>query len=205
MKTLHTCDVNTDSICIRVIWENFISLFHYSSQWRCCCDSSQKLLNLLTVSLSLFFSETPSPPSHGRLHPDVLSRTHTDSGGRWTHWGIFYQFFCSSALGQNLPNCSPLFLFIQEVAHTGANHSTALSLNDPAYFYRKEQLMFSLCFVFKLHCIHWFLTSLTSPFLLFSGKKWLVVVWLKLCYGMFYTCTTSVYDNPCGFLVNEHF
>lgn len=113
------------------------------------CDSSQDILNFLTVSLSLFLSEMPPPPSHGRLHPDALSRTHTDSGGRWNPTEVsFNSFFCSSALGQNLPSCSPLFLFIQEVAQTGANRSTALSLNDPAYVYRKEQLFFSLCIYF---------------------------------------------------------
>jgi len=87
----------------------------------------------------------PLSPSHSRLHPDDLSRTHTDSEGRWNPTEVsFISFFYSSALGQKLPSCASLFLFIQEVSQTGANHSTSLSLNDPAYFY------FSLCICFEI-------------------------------------------------------
>ncbi len=92
------------------------------------CDSSQELLNFLTVSLSLFLSETAPPPSHGRLHPDTLSQTHTDSRGWWNPTEV--SFKASSAVqlwAKNLSSCSPLFLFIQEVAQTEANPSTALS------------------------------------------------------------------------------
>ncbi len=148
MKTLHTCDINTDSISIRVIWENLISFLHHPSQWSCCflwlLPRTFEFPNSFTFSLPFW-----NAPSHGRLHPDALSRTHTDSGGRWNPTEVsFNGFFCCSALGQNLPSCSPLFLFIQEVAQTGGNRSTVLSLNDPAYFYRKEQLFFSLCICF---------------------------------------------------------
>lgn len=136
----------TLTVFVYVLFERISYPFSILSQWSfcCLCDSSQELLNLQTVSLSLFLSEMPPPSSHGRLHPDVLSRTHADSEGWWNPTEVsFNSFFYSSALGQNLLSCAPLFLFIQEVSQTEANHSTSLPLSDPAYFY-------SLCICFEI-------------------------------------------------------
>lgn len=134
----------------------------------------------------------PPSPSHGRLHPDDLSRTHTDSDGWWNPTEVsFNSFFYNSALGQNLPSCAPLFLFIQEVSQTGANHSTSLSLNDPAYLY------FSLCICFEiLPHISEFISFFY--FLYYLGvKKRPVGVWMKGC-----GCIFLYSFKACGFLVN---
>lgn len=152
----------TLTVFVYVLFERISYPFSILSQWSfcCLCDSSQELLNLQTVSLSLFLSEMPPPFSHGRLHPDVLSRTHADSEGWWNPTEVsFNSFFYSSALGQNLLSCAPLFLFIQEVSQTEANHSTSL-------FKRSRLLLLSLHLFWNHTTYIWI--SLLWPSLLFE-------------------------------------